>query len=225
MQRIIWGAVAIMASAGLVGPADARKKPREAWSVSRSSDPITGDSSCVVTASDQAAGMKFTRVGYLYPIVESSSKLGLLVGVSSGGRFRLPTGDILWRVDDHGHRELKATDNPATGSAPIIVPYKTGNDAADKAMAAAMAQTSGLAASITATSTVARGDKAKELLVEMLTGRSLVFRQANAVPAYGLPTSRIAEVGQITKDGLRPIPLDDSFRRGLVACGLIPPDA
>lgn len=32
--------------------------------------------------------------GALHPVIESSSPYGLLVGVSSGGRFRLPTGGL-----------------------------------------------------------------------------------------------------------------------------------
>jgi hypothetical protein len=225
MRKSIWVAAVILSAFGPLTSADARKTPREVWSVSRSTDPITGDSSCVVTAFDRAAGMSFSRMGYLYPIVESNSKLGLLVGVSSGGRIRLPTGDILWRVDDRPHRELKAADNPMTGGAAFGTAYKTGNEAADKAMAAAMAQTSGLAASMTATSTVASGDRAKEMLAEMVAGGSLVFRQAAAVPTFGLPTGRASEIGQVTKDGLRPIPLDASFRRGLAECGIVAPGA
>lgn len=219
MKRII-GAVAILAVAGFGGQADA-KKPREAWSVSRTTDPITGDSSCVVTAYDQALGMKYTRVGYLYPVVEMNSKLGLLVGVSSGGRFRVPTGDVLWRVDDRPHRELRAADNPASGDAFSATPYKTGNEAADRAIQQAMAQTAGLMS----TSTVATGDKAREMLAEMVAGQSLIFRAASAAPAYGLPSTRTVEVGQFTRDGLTPIPLDDSFRRGLAECGISAPGA
>ena len=208
-----------------VPPAAAKKKPREAWSVERTTDPITGETTCVVAAYDQAAGLKFSRMGGLYPIVETNSKLGLLVGVSTGGRYRLPTGDILWRVDSKPFRELKVADNPGTVGTTPFGTYKTGNDAADKAVTDAMARTSNLVASMTATSTVASGDKAKEMLAEMLAGGSLIFRQSTAAPAFGLPTGRESEVGQITKYGLKPIPLDDSFRRGIAGCGIVAPGA
>jgi hypothetical protein len=120
--------------------------------------------------------MKFTRVGYLYPVVERNSKLGLLVGVRSGGRVPIPIGDVLWRVDDRPFRELKAADNPR-GAAPVAA-YRTGNEAADKAMADALAMASGLSS----TATVASGDRAREMLAEMLAGQSLIFRQAGAAP-------------------------------------------
>lgn len=220
MKRII-DAVAILALVGFVGSAEAATKSRQAWSVSRTADPITGDSSCVVTAYDRVLGMKYTRVGYLYPVVELNSKLGLLVGVSSGGRFRVPTGDVLWRVDDRPHRVLRAADNPANGGTFSAAPYKTGNEITDRAIQQAMAQTAGLMS----TSTVATGEKAKEMLAEMVASKSLIFRAASAAPAYGLPSSRTVEVGQFTRDGLTPIPLDDSFRRGLAECGIVASDA
>ena len=81
-----------------------------------------------------------------------------------------------------------------------------------------------LISAATATSTVASGTVAKEMLAEMLAGRGLIYRAAAATAAYGLPTGRDREVGQYTKDGLRPYPIDDSFRAGLAACGIAIPD-
>ena len=54
----------------------------------------------------------------------------------------------------------------------------------------------------------------------MLAGRGLVFRAAAASAAYGLPSDAGQRLGQITRDGLRPYPLDDSFRAGLAVCGV-----
>lgn len=225
MNKII-GIAAIPAAVLIVAAptaAMAKSKPREVWSVTRSSDPITGSASCVVTAYDTAAGMKFSRMGFLYPIVENNPKLGLLVGVSSGGRYRLPTGDILWRVDDNPHRELKAKDNPATEGASFGAAFKTGNEATDRQVEGVMAQTAQLTASLTATSTVASGDKAREMLAEMVAGSSLIYRQEAASPAFGLPSARTAEVGQYTNKGQEPFFIDASFHRGLAECGITPP--
>jgi hypothetical protein len=204
-------------------PAQARK-PKNAWSVSRVQDPITGASSCVVTAPDQFGRMKYSRFSYLYPVVENNSQLGLLIGVSSGGQYRVPTGDILWRVDANPFRQLRAADNPP--GMPTITPAAptpTGNPQVDKAMADAIANAARLTAAYTSTSTVASGPKAVEMLREMVEGRSLLYRQAAAAPAYGLPSSQTYAVGQWTGDELRPIPLDESFRRGLAECGISPP--
>jgi hypothetical protein len=205
----------------------AKSKPREAWRATRVADPITGASTCVVAAYDSVGKMSFSRVGALYPIVENNSKLGLLIGVSTGGKYRIPSGDIVWRVDDKPYRDLKASDNPASGSGSAMVPlYKTGNATADKAVADAMATTLNLTASMTATSTVASGEKAKAMLAEMIGGTGLIYRAASAVSAYGLPSDQTYKVGQFTNEGLKPIPLDVSFRLGLQECGIVlPPPA
>jgi len=197
------------------------KKPQAAWQVSRVSDPVTGRTSCVVAAFDRAAGMRFTRTGYLYPLVENHPVHGLLVGVSSGGQFRLPTGDILWRVDDRPFRELKATDNPPPERSAIAVPnLPAGDDAASKAMRDTIEQALRMSSGLAATSTMASGSKAREMLDEMLEGSSLIFRAAASVPDYGLPSSNTYRVGQYTSKGLKPFPLDASFRAGLTACGI-----
>ena len=214
--------LAALAAVIVPGEADAKKKPREVWSVSRTSDPITGDSSCVVTAYDTVGRLKYSRFGFLYPVVENNSKLGLLVGVSSGGTYRVPTGDILWRVDQNPHRTLRAVDNPALAGSSMFGPsLKTGDAETDKKVEEAMASTGNIVASMTATSTVASGDLAREMLDEMLGGQALIYRQAQAAPAYGLPSGAANRVGQYTTDeGHVPIKLDESFRRGLAECGI-----
>ena len=103
-------ALVALLAATLASTAIAKKKPVEFWQVSRTSDPITGATSCIVAAVDRAGKSSFTPAGMLYPFVEKSSVHGLLVGVSSGGRFRLPTGQIIWRVDERPFRTLSPAD-------------------------------------------------------------------------------------------------------------------
>jgi hypothetical protein len=160
--------------------------------------------------------MAFTRLGSLYPIVENNSRLGLLVGVSTGGRYRLPSGDIVWRVDDRPFRELKAIDNPSPAGASAPTDSAPG----DKAMQDTMSLAMRYAATAASTSTVASGDRARDMLAEMVAGKGLIFRAATAAPAYGLPSATVGRVGQVTERGLRPIPLDDSLKEGLAACGI-----
>lgn len=191
----------------------AKRAPAPVWQMSRTSDPITGASSCVVAAWDRAAGTSYSRTGALYPFVENSSVHGLLVGVSSGGRIRLPTGDIVWRVDDRPFRTLAAADNPP-GAAASAVP------AGNPAMQQLVDQQMRIVAAATATSTVASGRTARAMLDEMLAGKGLIFRSAAATTSYGLPNDVGQQVGLLTKDGPKPYPLDDSFRAGLAACGI-----
>ena len=89
-------------------------------------------------------------------------------------------------------------------------------------MADAIALTTKLTMAATATSTVASGERARGMLDEMLAGHALLFRSVTAAAAYGLPNGGMFNVGQLTKDGPRPFPLDDSFRTGLKDCGVTP---
>lgn len=213
-MRKAYVTLAVLATTMVTPPLTARKTPSAVWQISRTSDPITGATTCVVAAYDRAGGTTFSRSGALYPFVENSSAHGLLVGVSSGGKWRLPTGDIVWRVDSQPFRTLQAADNPAGMNASVI---PSGN----AAMSALVEQQMRLIAAVTATSTVASGDTARAMLAEMLAGTGLVFRAAATTTSYGLPTGAGQRVGQVTKDGLRPYALDDSLRAGLATCGIL----
>jgi hypothetical protein len=215
MRKTVLTAAIALAATALTG-ADARKTPKAAWQVTRSRDPITGASSCIVAAYDRASGISYSRTGALYPFVENSSVHGVLVGVSSGGRIRVPTGDIVWRVDDRPFRTLLAVDNPAAAAPSTAAPNAP-------AMQQLVEQQMRLVVAATATSTVAGGETAGSMLAEMLEGHGLIYRAAAATASYGLPTGREQQVGRITKDGLRAIPLDDSFRAGLASCGISVP--
>lgn len=212
-------ACAVLSSACLA------KTPNKVWRATKTIDPVVGSERCVVVAPDSFGKDAFTRAGILYPMVEMSAKYGLLVGVSSGGRYRFPTGDILWRVEGQPLRELRAADNPFSAIPAIALPaLPSGSDAASKAIAETTAMALRMSTAVAATSTVASGAKAKEMLAEMLAGKSLLFRPAGSVPEVGLPTTRAYDVGMYTNKGWQPIPLDDSFAAALSSCGIeVPP--
>ena len=214
-------AAALAAVAMVAGTSDAKEPRRGGWDVIRTTDPITGASTCVVAALDYVGKDSFSRMGMLYPVVENNPIHGLLVGVSSGGKLRFPTGDIIWRVDDRPFRELKAEDNPATRPETTTAPVPS--NIASKTMQEAVAFSMKLAAAMTATSTVASGDRARAMLDEMLAGKALIFRAAAVTADYGLQSSAMYRVGQSTEKGLHPIPIDASFRAGLATCGLARP--
>lgn len=284
-----------------------KKPPKGAWDVVRTNDPITGRSTCVVSSLDRIGRSRYTRFGYLYAVVENNPEAGLLVGVSSGGRLRLPVGDVVWRVDDKPYRTLKAADNPlparigqgslasalmtnalaiasdaaaagaspsapathgdksaAAGAGPGPSATKAGDTtvaatapiaaspssatpapAAEAAvndyvrtMQAAMARQAAMVSEITAsalernsrtvatlgaTATMASGETARAMLEEMKAGKSLLYRQDSEFPAYGLPSHKPSRIGVMTNKGWRPIPIDQSFHDGLVACGITTP--
>lgn len=211
-MRKLFACLAI-ASLVISPAAQAKKKPKPAWQVMRATDPVTRASTCAVVASDYVGGTRFTQTGALYPVVEMNSTYGLLVGVSSGGQIRLPVGDILWVVDDLPYRELKAAENPGA----VPPPSAPGAEA----VAELTAYAQHLARTMTATSTMASGTKAREMLDEMLRGSALLFRSAGTGPQTGLPDYQGLAAGQVNRKGeLKPIPLDASFHDGLHACGI-----
>jgi len=105
-------ATAATAAGWVMSPEAAHAKKKGAWSVVRTQEPIAGRQTCAVSALDRIGGLRFTRIGIMYAVVENNTEAGLLVGVSTGGRWRLPVGDIVWRVDDKPYRTLRAMDNP-----------------------------------------------------------------------------------------------------------------
>ena len=83
-----------------------------------------------------------------------------------------------------------------------------------------MAVTNRMILSATATSTFAQGDTALAMLDELRSGGGLLFRAKAAAPDTGLPGTGMYRVGQITRDGLRPVPLDASLASALADCGI-----
>lgn len=214
MKRLVacLGIAALLAAPA----ARAAKKRAPAWEVVRATDPITRISTCAVVATDYVGRTRFTRTGALYPVVEMNSTFGLLVGVSSGGRVRLPTGDILWAVEGQPYRTLRAADNPTASPVPATAPGLGASVEEVTAYAMRLSQ------QVTATSTMASGEKAREMLGEMLQGTLLLFRSAGAGVQSGLPDYAAITAGQVNEKGeLRPVPLDQSFRDGLLNCGII----
>ena len=181
----------------------------ETWKATRTSDPITGVSRCVVAAYDRSGGFSFSRTGYLYPIVEANSQYGLLVGVSSGGTYRAPSGAVVWRVDQRPYRQLSPMNNPQLSAS-------SGAENSDP-----IANAQRMVQAATQTSTLASGETAQAMLAEMKSGAELIFRSETISATYGLPDAQALALGQLTSSGeIKPYPLDASFHRALSECGI-----
>ena len=124
--------------------------------------------------------------------------------------------------DDQPFREVRPEDGPMTADMSSALPSAVmGQDpVAAKAMADAMAVSGRMIMSATATSSFAMGDAARAMLAELRTGHGLLFRAKAAAADTGLPDSGMYRVGQITKDGLKPVPLDASLHTALAECGM-----
>ena len=186
------------------------------WQVSRTVDPITDETRCVVASYDRRDLTSYSRVGYLYPVVEVHPNHGLLVGASSGGLVRVPVGDLVWRVDQNPHHEIKAADSPA-GKVGGFMP-DLGNYAISEEHRANLEKAQKQLESSLSGATLATGQQARALLEEMKTGSSLLFR--NVVSDTGLPTHSLYQVGQYVGGKQEPIPLGEPFLEALADCGI-----
>lgn len=190
------------------------------WTATASIDPITGVERCVVSIPDRSFGSAFSRTGSLYPYVEQNSELGLMVGVSSGGRIRVPTGDIDWRVDDNPHHTLKAADTPSSG---VDIPGASTEGMSEATLEAyekSMADAEGMVFSIQNGVTAVGGEQAETLLSELRAGTELRFRSKSAAPSAGLVSSATYLTGRFENGELVPFLLDDSLEQALAICGL-----
>lgn len=216
-MKQFFGLVLVVALAGCASTDTAAKST---WTAARQTDPVTGVSRCVVTAPDRLFGSNYTKSTHLYPFVETNSEAGLLVGASVGGTVRYAAGDIVWRVDQNSPRTITMAETPAIGAqtAPLATEGMTAEQ--KEVIEASMKMTAGITSSIQNGITAVGGEKAREMLAEMKAGQGLLFRAAAAAPAAGIPNDKAFQVGQVTGDGLRPIPLDETFHAALAECGL-----
>lgn len=213
-------AIAICLSVCLASACASSPTQSNRWTASASVDPITGVERCVVTIPDRRFGSAFSRTGATYPFVEQNSELGLMVGVSSGGQIRFPTGDIEWRVDNEPYHLLKAADTPSSG---VDLPNANTADMTAEALEVyqkSMADAEGMMFSIQNGVTVAGGERAAQLLEEMRAGAELRFRSKAAAPSAGLVSASTYRTGRFENGEFVPFLLDESFERALATCGL-----
>lgn len=220
LQSNLKNSAAVILVAGAITACASTPETATRWIASASVDPITGVERCVVTIPDRSFGSAFSRTGSLYPYVEQNSELGLMVGVSSGGRYRLPTGDIEWRVDDNPHHTLKSSDTPSTGDTIATVSTADMSDAQADAYEQSMDDIDSLVFSLQNGVTAAGGEKAEALLAELRAGSELQFRSKGAAPSAGLVSSSTYLTGRSENGKFVPIILDESFEVALSQCGL-----
>ena len=198
---------------GLSACASQPSGPSVVWLTERMSDPVTDSTRCVVSAPDQMLGSSYTRFGSLYPIVEKNSESGLLVGVSSGGKYPVSPGDIVWRVDQNEPRTLTVSETPPMGAAPQSMEYPNLTKEQQAALQSSIKQvnalTQGMTSSIQNGVTLVGGEKAEALLDEMLAGSVLRFRPITAQAGLRKNNGNFSEIA-----------LDSSFQAALNECGI-----
>lgn len=180
------------------------------WSANQSSDPVTGERRCVVTAQERIFGGYYSSVSRAYPVVEVNSEHGLMVGVSLGdGSVKYSPGDIIWRVDENEPRTLLAAETPKIGTNSFL-DMSSATPEQKEIMAQAEAMSGGLLSSLQNGVTLVKGERAREMLDEMKAGSQILYR--GVAPSAGLYSG--------SKTDYAEIPIDDSFYIALAQCGI-----
>lgn len=149
----------------------------------------------------------FTKSGMAYPFVGYIDG-ELLVGVRSGGKFRIPVGNIQLRIDEHDAWTIMTSETPTdlmgipTSALPPI-------EGLTPDMAAAVEGTQKMMSGIISPFTATTGEKAQAILKQMLSGNVLKYRSVG----FNQQTSTTGEVE-----------LDSSLRESLIQAGIPLPE-
>jgi hypothetical protein len=150
------------------------------WITDKKTDEFTDITTCrVTTGSYYTSSGVYTKTGALYPMVEQVDGV-LRVGLQSGGKYKIPVGNVQLRIDNNTAWDISTSETPVD-LVPTINPMtsiSTANlsDEQKKIIDQSVANAMNSTAQIMSPYTVATGDKAKSILKEMLSGKELKYR-------------------------------------------------
>lgn len=167
-----WTAAVIAVALSLGGCAGSK----QTWKATATTDEFTDKTTMMVTTGDSGnASWIVTRPAYYYPVIRKECD-ELFVGVMSGGRFKLPVGTVQLRIDQHEAWTITPQETPVS-LAPAVVPIGvtvTGEQA--EIVRNAQEQAMKAASQMMSPYTVATGDKARQIIRQLLTGQKLRYR-------------------------------------------------
>lgn len=154
--------------------------PAVEWVTVRNTDQFTDKSSCAVTV-----GAYYTKHGIYtvnnqyYPYIEAVNG-DLRVGVKSGGRFLIPVGDVQLRVDQNKAWTISTSETPLDyvpeGQLKAMQAYAPKDPQQQQLVENAYKTAMETTARSMSPFTAATGDKARSILKEMRTGKTLIYR-------------------------------------------------
>ena len=177
------------------------------WKATGSTDKFTDQTTTMVTTGDYSAGTSIiTSSLKFYPVVRKEGG-EIYVGLMSGGRFKIPVGTIQLRIDQNDAWTITPQETPIS-MVPAAPEIALGLPAEQAEMIKkAQAQSMDSMYKMMSPYTVTGGDKAKEILRQMVTGKTLIYR-----------TVGINQAASTTGE----IELDDSLRQSLKLIGINP---
>ncbi|MFJ3075305.1 hypothetical protein [Pseudomonas sp. NPDC087029] len=184
------------------------QRPSVEWITVRDTDQFTDKSTCGVTVGSFYTGRGvYTVSNHYYPYIESANG-EVRVGIRSGGRFKIPVGDVQIRIDQNPAWTIATGETPVDyvpeGQLKAMQAY--GGDAKQQEMLEKTYKTA-LQASAQAMSpfTAATGEKAQQILSQMKNGKVLIYR------TLGL-NQAASTTGEYA--------LDQSLHKALAECGI-----
>jgi len=200
-------------SIGLVGCASTTA-PKVEWVASTEFDRFTDITTCSVsTGSLYTHSNVYTYSNRLYPFIQVVNN-ELQVGVKSGGKYKVPVGDVQLRIDSNKAWIISMSetpvntkpDAPVNAQLDLMTEYAKNLPAEQQKLIADSYKTAlNSTGQMLSPFTVATGDKATAILNEMLNGKTLIYRTLGfgpMVPNTGGTT------GEFMLDGSLKIALD-----------------
>jgi hypothetical protein len=199
---------------GIVGCASIA--PKVKWIASTQFDRFTDITTCSVSTGSLYTGSSvFTYSNHLYPFIEVVNN-DLRVGVKSGGKYKVPVGDVQLRIDSNKAWTISMSETPviAKPNTPVNAQLDLMTEYAknlpkeqQKLIVDSYKTAMSTTGKMLSPFTVATGDKAKSILNEMLSGKILIYRTLGLGPMTG-------NVGGSTGEFL----LDASLNTALEKC-------
>ena len=179
------------------------------WKPVSTTDAFTDVTTKMVTVGEfETSRGIYTKSMSLYPFV-GTREGELIVGVRSGGRYRIPTGQIQMRIDDNPAWTI-ATEETPLHLVPDVqgLPPLTGDEKIDASISDAQKKMMASVQRTMSPFTATTGDKAKKILSEMLSGKKLIYRMVGINQA-GTTTGEVLLDGSLSQS-LHEIGFDQS---------------
>lgn len=150
---------------------------QQTWKATATTDEFTDRTTMMVTTGDLGTpSWIVTQPLHFYPVVRKEGS-EIYVGIMSGGRFKVPVGTVQLRIDQNDAWTITPQETPVSMAPSIpMAPLVTlqGEQAAlvNNAQEQAIKSTSQLMSPYTVTG----GDKAKQILKQMVSGHLIKYR-------------------------------------------------
>ncbi len=212
MKRTLLAAITFTVF-GCASTSNSTSKTDGPWAASVSYDRFTDNVECFVSTGDYFTSTTvYTSNNKYYPFVQVKNGV-LLVGVRSGGQYKVPVGDVKFRIDSNKAVDISVTETPLDKQADPMIDAMKANFASlpedqRKLISDAYDNAGKYSQAITSPVTAVSGEKAKALLEQLKQGRKLIY-QAGIFPNMPAMKSSIGEID-----------INESFKKALIQCGV-----